>query len=210
MYSLKNSKEGWAQSTNEVFWGEIAPCEHVVQIYENDESFIDLLTGFVTSGVNAGECVVVIATAAHLTALEERLLAFGYSIASLIADAKYLPLDAEETLSKFMVHNWPDEHLFNNLISGILEKAKANGRRIRAFGEMVALLWAKGQVGATVRLEHLWNKFCENEAFCLFCAYPQSGFTQEAAESVTHICLAHTKMITQGKASGRDVLYKPV
>ena len=27
----------------------------------------------------------------------------------------------------------------------------------RAFGEMVALLWAKRHIGATVRLEHLWN-----------------------------------------------------
>jgi hypothetical protein len=210
MYSLKNSNDGWAQSTNEVFWGEIAPCEHVVQIYENDESFIDLLSGFVTSGIIAGECAVVIATAAHLTALEERLVALEYSIPSLIAQAKYLPLDAEKTLSKFMVHNWPDEHLFHKVISDVLGKAKANGRRIRAFGEMVAVLWAKGQVGATIRLEHLWNKFCESDAFCLFCAYPQSGFTQDAAESVTHICHAHTKMITQMAPNKSDVLYKPV
>ncbi len=63
----------------DVFWGEIAPCEHVVQIYENDENFLDLLSGFVSGGVNAGECAVVIATAAHLAALDQRLAALGYS-----------------------------------------------------------------------------------------------------------------------------------
>jgi hypothetical protein len=209
MYSLKVNNDGWATSSNEVFWGEIAPCEHVVQIYENDEEFLDLLTGFVTGGVNAGECAVVIATAAHLTALDERLAALGFSVPSLISKTQYIRLEAEETLSKFMVHDWPVENLFNKVISDVIVKAKRNSRKVRAFGEMVAILWAKGQVGATVRLEHLWNKFCENEAFCLFCAYPESGFTQNAAESVMHICNAHTKMIT-GVKGKTDVFYKTV
>jgi len=25
----------WQQSKADIFWGEIAPCDHVVQIYEN-------------------------------------------------------------------------------------------------------------------------------------------------------------------------------
>lgn len=209
MYSFKINKDEWATSTNEVFWGEIAPCEHVVQIYENDEGFLDLLTGFVSSGVNSFECAVVIATAAHLTALNERLEALGHSVHSLISKTQYIPLDAEETLSKFMVNDWPDENLFNKVISEVIVTAR-NHRKVRAFGEMVAILWAKGQVGATVRLEHLWNKFCENEAFSLFCAYPESGFTQDAAESVMHICSAHTKMITSVAKGRPDVLYKSV
>jgi MEDS: MEthanogen/methylotroph, DcmR Sensory domain len=210
MYSLKNNNDGWATSPNDIFWGEIAPCEHVVQIYENDESFLNLLTGFIVGGVNEGECAVVIATAAHLTALDERLAALGYSVSSLISKTQYIPLDAEETLSRFMVNDWPDENLFYNVITEVIVKAKGNSRKVRAFGEMVAILWAKGQVGATVRLEHLWNRFCENEAFCLFCAYPESGFTQDAAESVMHICSAHTKMITAVAKGKTDVLYKPV
>jgi hypothetical protein len=210
MYSLKNNNDGWVASSSAVFWGEIAPCEHVVQIYENDESFLDLLSGFVTDGVNAGECAVVIATAAHLEALEERLGASGYSVRSLMSQNLYVPLDAEKTLSKFMINDWPDEHLFNKVINEVIVNAKGDGHKVRAFGEMVAILWAKGQVGATVRLEHLWNKFCENEAFSLFCAYPQSGFTQDAAESVLHICSAHTKMIAGGKEGKTEIFYKAV
>jgi hypothetical protein len=210
MYSLKINNGEWAASSSEVFWGEIAPCEHVVQIYENDEGFLDLLTGFVSNGVNVGECAVVIATTAHLKALDERLAASGYAVPSLISGTQYIPLDAEETLAKFMVNDWPDESLFHKVIREVIMKAKGNSRKVRAFGEMVAILWAKGYVGATVRLEYLWNKFCENEAFCLFCAYPESGFTQDAAESVMHICNAHTKMITGGGKGKEHVFYKPV
>lgn len=210
MDALKMNNNGWTQTSNQVFWGEIAPCEHVVQIYENDDVFLDLLNGYVGGGVDAGDSVVVIATSSHLRLLNERLAKTGLDTSALINSYQYIPLDAEETLSKFMVNGWPDENLFNHVVSDVIVKAKRDGRRVRAFGEMVALLWAKGQVGATVRLEQLWNKFCENEAFCLFCAYPKSGFMQDAAESVMHICGAHSKMITSAGKGKTDIFYKHV
>ncbi len=200
----------WSQATSQTFWGEIAPCEHVVQIYENDDVFLDLLNGFVNGGVNVGECVVVIATASHLKALNNRLKATGHDVSDLIEKSLYMPLDADQILSMFMVNDWPDENLFNQMVSEVISKAKIRGRQVRAFGEMVAILWAQGKVGATVRLEQLWNKFCENEAFCLFCAYPKSGFTQDASESVMHICGAHSKMIAGVGKGKTDIFYKAV
>jgi hypothetical protein len=107
-----------------------------------------------------------------------------------------------------MVNDWPDENLFNQLVTELIVRAKGGGRKVRAFGEVVAILWANGQVGATIRLEHLWNGFCENEAFCLFCAYPQSGFTQDASESVMHICEAHSKMVLHSDKSTTDLFYR--
>jgi hypothetical protein len=209
MEASKMNNDGWSKTSDQVFWGEIAPCEHVVQIYEDDDVFLDLLNGYVSGGIHAGDSVVVIATASHLRLLNERLVKSSFDISRLKATYQYIPLDADETLSRFMVNGWPDENLFNDVVRDLIVKAKGNGRQVRAFGEMVAILWAKGQVGATVRLEHLWNKFCENEAFCLFCAYPKSGFTQDAAESVMHICSAHSKMIASA-GKGADIFYKAV
>ena len=210
MEDLKINKGGWSRSSSQIFWGEIAPCEHVVQIYENDNVFLDLLNGYVSGGISTGDSVVVIATASHLSQLKERLAQAGLDVPKLKANDQYIPLDADETLSRFMVNGWPDENLFNDVVSELIVKAKGNGRQVRAFGEMVAILWAKGQVGATVRLEHLWIKFCENEAFCLFCAYPQSGFTQDASESVLHICGAHSKMIAGISTGKGDLFYKTI
>jgi hypothetical protein len=210
METLKMNNDGWTQSSHQIFWGELAPCEHVVQIYENDDVFLDLLNGYVSGGIDEGDSVVVIATASHLRLLNDRLTKAGLDVFKLINSSQYIPLDAEETLSKFMVNGWPDENLFNHVVNEVLVKAKRGRRHVRAFGEMVAILWAKGQVGATVRLEHLWNKFCENEILCLFCAYPKSGFTQDAAESVMHICGAHSKMIASAGKGGTDIFYKDV
>lgn len=66
---------------------------------------------------------------------------------------------------------------------------------MRAFGEMVALLWERGDQAATVRLEHLWNDFCRMQTLLLLCAYPRRGFTRHASESITEFCAIYSKVI---------------
>jgi hypothetical protein len=203
-----NETTTWTRTKADIFWGEIAPTNHVLQIYDNDDIFIDTLAGFVGGGINAGESVIIVATNTHLKALESRLISYGISVDSLIRDDRYLPIIAEEMLQKFMVDCWPDEQLFNETVTDVLEKAKIHNRKVRVFGEMVAVLWENGHNGATLQLEHLWNKFCEMETFCLFCAYPKTGFTQDIHQSFNHICSAHSTIITGSKPQMKEVYYK--
>src|SRR5438270_4962299 len=133
-----------------VFWGEIAPSDHLLQIYENDSEYLGALGRFVADGFKKNEGVVVIATAWHLNALEKQLKDFDTDL--LRARNQYIPLDAEETLAEFMVDGWPDSLRFERCVMEILKKAGQDGRAVRAFGEMVALLWAKGQHNATFHL----------------------------------------------------------
>src|SRR5207244_11957125 len=97
--------------------------------------------------------------------------------------------------SKFMVNGWPDEELFQKTVYDLIRRARGVDRRVRAFGEMVALLWANGETAATVRLEHLWHQVCMTHIFTLFCAYPRSGFTKHPEDSLNEILSAHSKTI---------------
>ena len=179
-----------------VFWGEIAPCEHYVQIYGDEAVLLDTLEGFVAGGLRGGDAVVLIATAEHLKSLERRLLAQDIDVEACRRRDQYIALGVDETLSRFMAGGWPDDERFKGVVKELLERARGKeGRRVRAFGEMVALLWARGNVGATVRLEHLWHGLCRTESFSLFCAYPRVGFTQDAAASISELCAAHSKVI---------------
>jgi hypothetical protein len=179
----------------DVFWAEMSPCEHFVQIYQEDDVLLDALEGFIAGAVRNGESAIVIATQAHRASLEQRLRAQNLDVDQAIADDRYIALDAEHTLSLFMRDGWPDEPLFSEVIHGLLARTQGRGRRVRAFGEMVALLWAQGHGGATVRLEHLWHGICREQSFALFCAYPKSGFTQDATISIQEICNAHSKTL---------------
>lgn len=200
----------WEKSNMQVFWGEIAPCDHIVQIYEDDKVFMDLLEGYVASGFKAGDSVIILATAEHLKVLNQRLKSQGFDLFSLTLQDQYIPLNAEETLSQFMINEWPDENLFFHLLTNLLLRARKKNRQVRAFGELVALLWAKGYSGATVHLEHLWHRYCASEEFRLFCAYPKSGFTQDANASINNICGCHSKIVTGAENSKEELLYTNV
>lgn len=186
---------GLPQDGSLIFWGEISPCEHIAQFYKSDAAFLDTLAGFIGAGLSAGESTIIIATAPHLSGLEERLDRAGVNVVQAMVEGRYIALSAEVALTKFMVKNWPDDRLFQEFVTGLITHAQQKGRRVRAFGEMVAILWARGDTAATVRLEYLWNEICKSHTFPLLCAYPKTGFTEDAEESLAQICAAHTKVI---------------
>lgn len=198
----------WKRSNLQVFWGEIAPCDHIVQIYENDNTFLDSLEGFIGSGLIAGDCIIIIATDKHLQAIDTRLRHQGFNMDLLIERDQYIGIEASELLSKFMVNNWPDEVLFYESISSLLKRAQQQKRKIRAFGEMVALLWEQGLNGATVHLESLWNQVQKKNEFTLFCAYPKIGFTQDINTSINMICCEHNKIIDGSPRPSTEIYYK--
>ena len=146
-----------------------------MQIYENDDVFLDALEGYVAGGIRQGDAIILIATPAHLQGLESRLEASGFDVVAAARRDQYIALDAQQSLANFMVDGWPDEALFAQFIDNLLLRVRGQHRNVRAFGEMVAVMWAEGQCGATVQLEHMWTRLCQKEAFSLFCAYPKTG-----------------------------------
>ncbi len=181
-----------------VFWGEIAPNDHIAHFYDDDQSFLSTLAGFIADGLAKRESAIIIATPQHLSALAHLLSSNGVDLMRPLAEDRYIALDASIALSAFMVDGRPKEEMFASLVGYLIKRASRNGRRIRAFGEMVALLWAQGNHAATVRLEQLWSEFCRDYGFCLLCSYPKAGFTEDPARSVAEICAHHTRFLGHG------------
>jgi signal transduction histidine kinase/ActR/RegA family two-component response regulator len=177
-------------------WSEMRESEHFAQFYETDGCLLDSLSGYIGAGLSAGEAAIVVATPAHRAGLEERLREYGLDVDSARASGQYVALDAAETLSTFMHDRSPEPGRFAEVIGRIIAGAAAGGTRVRAFGEMVALLWAEGNQAAAIRLEGLWNDLQNTHAFSLFCAYPMSGVDGEKfAEPLSDVCTAHSRVI---------------
>jgi PAS domain S-box-containing protein len=171
--------------------------EHFVQFYETDAFLEDSLSSFIEKGLNAGDSCIVVATREHRESLEERLKAKGLDLAAACLRDEYLSLDAHETLSQFMVDGQPEPQRFVEVIGSLIERAAKNGRHVRVFGEMVALLWFQGDQEAAVRLEVLWNELHNaTSPFVLFCAYPMPHFAGEGYERLfAEICKQHSHVI---------------
>lgn len=177
-------------------WGGIAPCEHVVQMYEDADRLMDSLEEFVCDGLSAEDGVVVVATMAHLFELERRLRANRtFQFATMQSRGRYVRLNAHEALWQFMVHGMPDEKLFRAFVDRVIGDAGNGGRRVRAFGEMVAVLWSQGNVEATKALERIWHRVCQERGLALYCAYPRSVFKPDERAAMDELCGLHSRVL---------------
>ena len=142
-----SSGPNFPSGDSNVFWGEIAPCEHIAQFYTDDGVLLDTLTGFIGGGLKADEATIVIATADHLRILEQRLSDSGIDVAAARSKHQYIDMLANEALLKFMVNGWPDDQLFNNFVTEIISLAR---KKINVFVLLVRWSQFFGQ-GATQR-----------------------------------------------------------
>jgi hypothetical protein len=181
----------------EVIWDGAGPSEHAVLLYSSQTLLIDALEGFASGGLRAGESVIIVATPAHRAALERRLRVRGYDLDQARAEDRYIALDAEAALRELMEDGWTNPGCFKHFVCRLLARARGQGRRVRVFGEMVALLWGRGQPEATVRLEAMWNQLQAEDEFSLFCAYPQASFPPAADGALAEICEQHSRIIPE-------------
>src|SRR4051794_32550571 len=89
-------------SRSQPFWEDMGASEHMVQIYGGDAAFLAALEGFVASALQAGESAIVIATAAHLHAIEKRLRDAGVDVEASRGEDRYQGLLAEEVLARIL------------------------------------------------------------------------------------------------------------
>ncbi len=177
----------------EEFWQHTSHCDHSVQLYENESSFLDTLEAFVMAGFERNEAVIVIATPEHRAALAGRLERNGINIAAATSRGQYIVRDARASLARFMFDGWPAEARFHAMVEELIARGRERHASVRAFGEMVALLWEDGLYRATMRLEHMWTQLCRRESFPLFCAYPKASFDAGDPAACREVHSAHTR-----------------
>src|ERR1700751_4340222 len=176
---------------------------HAVQLYTDDAFLLEVLTGLIGDAITGDDGALVIATRAHAESLDQSLRERGIDTGKALRQGRYIVLDAQELLPKFMVNGSPDEARFTDIIRTALTKigeaGLAEGRRVAVFGELVALLWAEGKYQAAIRVEQLWNKLAEEHHFFLLCAYPVTDFSDAShIEPFLEMCRQHSSVVPSG------------
>jgi len=171
---------------------------HDVHFYKTDAQLAATVVDFLAAGVRIGQPIIVIATDAHRRAFADGLRLAGLDMEQVFSGRVALWLDARETLAAFMTGPLPDAELFAATVGNVFEKLLHNQRYllVRAYGEMVDLLWKDGNVEGAMRLEELWNQLAEQYQYSLLCSYSVDHFLQEAgAEGVRRVCSHHTHVL---------------
>jgi hypothetical protein len=196
-------------------WQELLkhPCngDHLVQVYQDEEFLADTVAEYAGTALHEGEAVIIIATPEHRRAFLGKLGARGLFPDEAIRRGQLRLLDGAETLGKFMRDGIPDWQLFHQTVGGALAELRLQYPTVRAYGEMVDVLWRAGRQDAAIRLEEFWNELGTLQTFSLLCAYyidnldalayggPPEGGPPEggppAAGPLERICKVHTHLI---------------
>jgi len=175
--------------------------EHVVQFYEDDAFLVDLVARFLGVGLVGSEPLVAVLTEPHRHAVCERLAAVGFDVDAAIHEGQLRLEDAHAMLDRLMVDRMPDADRVRILLGGVLresQQGKFGRKRTRVFGEMVDVLWRRGDEISAVHLEELWNGLQFNHPFHLLCAYcMNSTYRETHATSVHQIHRVHTRALSE-------------
>ncbi len=169
---------------------------HLVQFYEDERYLFEVVARYVAEGLAKGEPTVLITSEPHREGFIAKLQTEGVDLVTARLSGRLVLLDARETLAKFMVRGMPDPDHFRMAVGGVISQVAAGGSRVRAYGEMVDLLFRDGNPDAALRLEELWNALSGEHDFALLCGYGMQNFRSgEDARAFHEVCQKHTHVI---------------
>lgn len=170
--------------------------EHIVQFYEHDDSLIDTVSLFVANALHAGQGAVLFATEAHRSDLEAAIMAREVDLDGARDRGQYLLFEAGQTLSQIVRDGVLDAERFQSVIGTVISDMTKKWPRVRAFGELVTLLWKDGHQDAARRLEASWDQLTKQHPLSLLCAYPVNSFAGGSGAALfAEVGASHSRVI---------------
>jgi hypothetical protein len=168
--------------------------EHVVQLFDETESLVASVAGYLLDGWRHGDNLLVVARPAHWALTSAELEASGCPVVELLANGKLVALDAATTLATFMAGGEPQLEKFHSTVGDLVARLVSTpGTGLTIYGEMVDILAAQGNFSAAERLEAVWNELAAQHSFRLLCGYAAAHFGDErTTQHLNAVCGAHT------------------
>jgi hypothetical protein len=158
-----------------------APRDHIVQLYQDQDFLNRAVCRFAASALANGEGLILVPTVAHWNAFRPRLEAEGVNVKDAEAQGQLTIVDADALLPRFMQKAMPDGPMFLGLAGEIIARTRGAGRfpKVRWWGEMVNILWERGDVAASMNLEDLFDQVSHSQDIAIFCSFLMDNFNGE-------------------------------
>lgn len=158
-----------------------APRDHIVQLYQDQDFLNRAVCRFAAAALANGEGLILVPTVAHWNAFRPRLEAEGVNVADAQARGQLTIVDADELLPRFMQKAMPDAPVFLGLAGEIVARTRGAGRfpKVRWWGEMVNILWERGDIASSMCLEDLFDQVSQAQDIAIFCSFLMDNFNGE-------------------------------
>jgi hypothetical protein len=169
--------------------------DHIVQVYQDEASLVASIAEYVGHALERDEAAIVIATPEHSQALLSALGGRRVDVVEAVQRRQLVLLDAEATLARFVKGGQPQWTPFHEVVGGAIAEARLRFPVVRAYGEMVDILWRRGDRETAIRLEEFWNDLAGLQTFSLFCTYYLDNLDSRAYADLNCICKVHSHLI---------------
>jgi hypothetical protein len=158
--------------------------DHIVQLYQHEDFLKRAVCRFVGAGLANGEGIILVSTLPHWNAIRGRLEAEGVSVEAVRKRGQLTVVDADECLTRFMRDAMPDPPVFNGVFGDVVVRARAERsyQKVRVWGEMVNVLWERGDAAASMNLEDLFNELGKKRDIAIFCSFLMDNFNGDVHE----------------------------
>src|SRR5262245_31083406 len=177
---------------------DAAPCDHIVQLYQDQDFLNRAVCRFAGAALANGEGIILVPTLTHWNGIRPRLEAEGVDVEAARDRGQLTVVDADELLPRFIQNAMPDSPLFLGLAADVIGQARSGGRyqKVRWWGEMVNVLWERGDVAASMNLEDLFDQLAKKHGIAIFCSFLMDNFNGEVhAHMLPRLGTNHSHLI---------------
>jgi hypothetical protein len=177
---------------------DAAPRDHIVQLYQDQDFLNRAVCRFAGAALANGEGVILVPTLTHWNAIRGRLEHEGVDVDGARARGQLTVVDADDFLPTFMRDAMPDSPLFLGLAADVIGQARGDGRyqQVRWWGEMVNVLWERGDFGASMNLEDLFDQLANQHDIAIFCSFLMDNFNGDVhAHMLPRLGTNHSHLI---------------
>ena len=173
--------------------------DHVVQLYQDQDFLGRAVCRFGVAALANDESFILASTLPHWNAWRPRFEAQGVDVEAAHERGQMTVIDADEFLSRFMRDGMPDPPTFLGLVEHHVAQARAGERypRVRLWGEMVNILWERGNVAASMKLEELYDEHVgKKHGVATMCAFSMDNFDSDIqARMLPRLGTTHSHLI---------------
>src|SRR5580698_8543296 len=160
---------------------DAGPCDHIVQLYQDEDFLSRAVCRFAGGALANGEGIILVPTPTHWNAIRPRLEAEGVDVKAARERGQLTVVDSDECMPRFMRNSMPDSSIFLGLAADVIDQARAGVRyqKVRWWGEMVNVLWERGNAAASMNLEDQFDHLAKEHDIAIFCSFLMDNFNGE-------------------------------
>lgn len=169
--------------------------EHFVQFFDTAESRGRAVAGHLAASLRAGGGALAIMQP-HTWAAVWSELQGEFDVQSLRASGRLVIHDADRLADTLIVRGVADPVVFDRQVAAAARMLAARAP-LHAYGEIVDVLTAGGDLDAALSLEALWERLLAQVPLSLMCGYSAPSFvTDPSRHDLERVCRVHGRACT--------------